>query len=282
MKTVTTQTIRNKKKNNEIITMLTAYDYPTAAILDEVGIDIILVGDSLGMVILGYENTTEVTIEDMLHHVKAVSRGSKHSLIVADLPFLTYHTGKYEAVRNAGRLVQEGKANAVKLEGGTEVIKQTKAIINAGIPVMGHIGLTPQSINQLGGYYIQGKSEEKAKKLLEDAMALEEAGAFAIVLECIPTELAKLITEKVEIPTIGIGAGSDCDGQVLVTNDILNLYSNMVPKFVKQYANLQDEILKAASNYIRDVKQKAFPSKEHVFHINQDVIDSIYGGGKKS
>ncbi len=282
MKTVTTQTIRNKKKNNEIITMLTAYDYPTAAILDEAGIDIILVGDSLGMVILGYENTTEVTIEDMLHHVKAVSRGSKHSLIVADLPFLTYHTGKYEAVRNAGRLVQEGKANAVKLEGGTEVIKQTKAIINAGIPVMGHIGLTPQSINQLGGYYIQGKSEEKAKKLLEDAMALEEAGAFAIVLECIPTELAKLITEKVEIPTIGIGAGSDCDGQVLVTNDILNLYSNMVPKFVKQYANLQDEILKAASNYIRDVKQKAFPNKEHVFHINQDVIDSIYGGGKKS
>lgn len=282
MKTVTTQTIRNKKKNNEIITMLTAYDYPTAAILDEAGIDIILVGDSLGMVILGYENTTEVTIEDMLHHVKAVSRGSKHSLIVADLPFLTYHTGKYEAVRNAGRLVQEGKANAVKLEGGTEVIKQTKAIINAGIPVMGHIGLTPQSINQLGGYYIQGKSEEKAKKLLEDAMALEEAGAFAIVLECIPTELAKLITEKVEIPTIGIGAGSDCDGQVLVTNDILNLYSNMVPKFVKQYANLQDEIMKAASNYIRDVKQKAFPSKEHVFHIKQDVIDSIYGGGKKS
>ncbi|GMQ65241.1 3-methyl-2-oxobutanoate hydroxymethyltransferase [Vallitalea sp. AN17-2] len=282
MKTVTTQTIRNKKKNNEIITMLTAYDYPTAAILDEAGIDIILVGDSLGMVILGYENTTEVTIEDMLHHVKAVSRGSKHSLIVADLPFLTYHTGKYEAVRNAGRLVQEGKANAVKLEGGTEVIKQTKAIINAGIPVMGHIGLTPQSINQLGGYYIQGKSEEKAKKLLEDAMALEEAGAFAIVLECIPTELAKLITEKVEIPTIGIGAGSDCDGQVLVTNDILNLYSNMVPKFVKQYANLQDEIIKAASNYIRDVKQKAFPSKEHVFHIKQDVIDSIYGGGKKS
>ncbi|WP_339365846.1 3-methyl-2-oxobutanoate hydroxymethyltransferase [Vallitalea maricola] len=262
--------------------MLTAYDYPTAAILDEAGIDIILVGDSLGMVILGYENTTEVTIEDMLHHVKAVSRGSKHSLIVADLPFLTYHTGKYEAVRNAGRLVQEGKANAVKLEGGTEVIKQTKAIINAGIPVMGHIGLTPQSINQLGGYYIQGKSEEKAKKLLEDAMALEEAGAFAIVLECIPTELAKLITEKVEIPTIGIGAGSDCDGQVLVTNDILNLYSNMVPKFVKQYANLQDEIIKAASNYIRDVKQKAFPSKEHVFHIKQDVIDSIYGGGKKS
>lgn len=282
MKTVTTQTIRNKKKNNEIITMLTAYDYPTAAILDEAGIDIILVGDSLGMVILGYENTTEVTIEDMLHHVKAVSRGSKHSLIVTDLPFLTYHTGKYEAVRNAGRLVQEGKANAVKLEGGTEVIKQTKAIINAGIPVMGHIGLTPQSINQLGGYYIQGKSEEKAKKLLEDAMALEEAGAFAIVLECIPTELAKLITEKVEIPTIGIGAGSDCDGQVLVTNDILNLYSNMVPKFVKQYANLQDEIMKAASNYIRDVKQKAFPNKEHVFHIKQDVIDSIYGGGKKS
>ncbi|GMQ60401.1 3-methyl-2-oxobutanoate hydroxymethyltransferase [Vallitalea sediminicola] len=282
MKTVTTQTIRNKKKNNEIITMLTAYDYPTAAILDKAGIDIILVGDSLGMVILGYENTTEVTIEDMLHHLKAVSRGSKHSLIVADLPFLTYHTGKYEAVRNAGRLVQEGKANAVKLEGGTEVIKQTKAIINAGIPVMGHIGLTPQSINQLGGYYIQGKSEEKAKKLLEDAMALEEAGAFAIVLECIPTELAKLITEKVEIPTIGIGAGSDCDGQVLVTNDILNLYSGMVPKFVKQYANLQDEIMKATSNYIKDVKQKTFPSKEHVFHINQDVIDSIYGGGKKS
>ncbi|GKX29581.1 3-methyl-2-oxobutanoate hydroxymethyltransferase [Vallitalea longa] len=280
MKSITTQTIRKKKLKNEIITMLTAYDYPTALILDEAGIDITLVGDSLGMVVLGYENTTQVTMEDMLHHVKAVTRGSKHPLVVADLPFLSYHTGIYKTVKNAGRLIQEGKANAVKLEGGKEVTEQIQAIINAGIPVMGHIGLTPQSINQLGGYYIQGKTDEQAKKLLADAKALEEAGAFAIVLECIPTELSKLITENIEIPTIGIGAGPHCNGQVLVTHDILNLYSNKTPKFAKKYTDVHGEIMQAALDYIQDVKHKNFPSTEHVFHLKQDVIDSIYGGDK--
>lgn len=280
MKSITTQTIRKKKLKNEIITMLTAYDYPTALILDEAGIDITLVGDSLGMVVLGYENTTQVTMEDMLHHVKAVTRGSKHPLIVADLPFLSYHTGIYETVKNAGRLIQEGKANAVKLEGGKEITEQIQAIINAGIPVMGHIGLTPQSINQLGGYYIQGKTDEQAKKLLADAKALEEAGVFAIVLECIPAELSKLITEQLEIPTIGIGAGPHCDGQVLVTHDVLNLYSNKTPKFAKKYTDVHGEIMQAALDFIQDVKQKTFPSAEHVFHLKQDVIDSIYGGDK--
>ncbi|MCT4597902.1 MAG: 3-methyl-2-oxobutanoate hydroxymethyltransferase [Vallitalea sp.] len=281
MKKITTETIRRKKKNNEIITMLTAYDYPTAEILDEAGIDMLLVGDSLGMVVLGYDNTTEVTMEDMLHHVKAVTRGSKRSLIVADLPFLSYHIGINETVKNAGRLIQEGKANAVKLEGGKEVVPQVKAIVNAGIPVMGHIGLTPQSINQLGGYYVQGKSEEDAKKLIEDAKALEQAGAFSIVLECVPTELAKLITNELSIPTIGIGAGCDCDGQVLVTHDVLGLYSRMVPKFVKQYANIRESIVDATKEYITEVKEKSFPSNEHVFHLQEEVIGKIYGGGEK-
>lgn len=280
MKKITTETIR-RKKNNEIITMLTAYDYPTAEILDESGIDMLLVGDSLGMVVLGYDNTTEVTMEDMLHHVKAVTRGSKRCLIVADLPFLSYHIGINETVKNAGRLIQEGKANAVKLEGGTEVVKQVEAIVNAGIPVMGHIGLTPQSINQLGGYYVQGKSEDDAKKLIEDAKALEQAGAFSIVLECVPTELAKLITKELTIPTIGIGAGCDCDGQVLVTHDVLGLYSKMVPKFVKQYANIRESIVGATKQYISEVKEKNFPSNEHVFHLQEEVIGKIYGGGEK-
>ncbi|MCT4545313.1 MAG: 3-methyl-2-oxobutanoate hydroxymethyltransferase [Vallitalea sp.] len=279
MKKITTETIRRKKNSDEPITMLTAYDYPTAMILDEAGIDILLVGDSVGMVVLGYEDTTQVTMEDMLHHVKAVTRGSKRSLIVADLPFLSYHLGVHEAVKNAGRLIQEGKANAVKLEGGIEVVDQTKAMVNAGIPVMGHLGLTPQSINQLGGYYIQGKSEEKAKKLIEDAKALEEAGVFAIVLECIPTELAELITKNVNVPTIGIGAGANCDGQVLVTHDILNLYSNKSPKFVKEYANIQEIITEATKNYIEDVKSKTFPSSEHVFHIDESVMNLIIYGG---
>lgn len=278
MKTVTTQTIQKKKNNNETITMLTAYDYPTAVILDEAGIDIILVGDSLGMVVLGYDNTTQVTMEDMLHHVKAVTRGSKHPLTVADLPFLSYHTGIYDAVKNAGRLIQEGKANAVKLEGGIEIIDQIKAITNSGIPVMGHIGLTPQSINLLGGYYIQGKTNKQAKKLIEDAKALEEAGVFAIVLECIPTELAKIITDSLDIPTIGIGAGSYCDGQVLVTHDILNLYPNKTPKFAKQYTDVYGDILQATKNYVQDVKLKKFPTSEHVFHLKKEIIDSISKG----
>ncbi|WP_105613971.1 3-methyl-2-oxobutanoate hydroxymethyltransferase [Vallitalea okinawensis] len=280
MKKVTTETIRRMKTKNEIITMLTAYDYPTAEIFDEAGVDILLVGDSLGMVVLGYEDTTRVTMADMLHHVKAVSRGSKRALIVADLPFLSYHLGVYEAVRNAGRLIQEGKANAVKLEGGKEVLDQVKAIVNAGIPVMGHIGLTPQSINQLGGYYIQGKTEGEAKRLLEDAKELEKAGAFAIVLECVPMELAKMISDEISIPTIGIGAGVSCNGQVLVSHDVLGLYSRMIPKFVKQYADMRTEMQTATKAYVNEVKDKKFPAEEHSFHLSDEVIGKIYGGGE--
>lgn len=278
MKKITTETIK-KKKNNEKITMLTAYDYPTAEILDKAGIDILLVGDSLGMVVLGYEDTTKVTMADMLHHTKAVSRGVKHSMIVADLPFLSYHLGITEAVKNAGRLVQEGNAHAVKLEGGMAVLDQIRSIVNAGIPVMGHIGLTPQSVNQLGGYYIQGKTEEDAKRLIKEAKEIEKAGAFALVLECVPTELAKTITDTINIPTIGIGAGSDCDGQVLVTHDVLGFYSRMVPKFVKQYTNINESISSAAKLYIDDVKQTTFPSDKHVFHLSDDVLGKLYGGG---
>ncbi len=267
------------KKKNEIITMITAYDYPTAEILDEAGMDILLVGDSLGMVVLGYEDTTRVTMEDMIHHTKAVSRGSKRSLIVADLPFLSYHLGVQEAVRNAGRLIQEGRAHAVKLEGGKDVIEQVKAIICAGIPVMGHIGLTPQSINQLGGYYIQGKTEADAMRLLKEAKALEEAGAFAIVLECVPMELAKLITHEIHIPTIGIGAGAHCDGQVLVSHDAFGLYSRITPKFVKRFTDIRHHMMLATKDYIKEVKESSFPAEEHSFHLREEVIEKIYGGG---
>lgn len=258
--------------------MLTAYDYPTAQIMDEAGVDILLVGDSLGMVVLGYEDTTKVTMEDMLHHVGAVHRGSNRSLIVADLPFLSYHLGVYEAVKNAGRLIREG-ANAVKLEGGREVTSQVEAMVHAGIPVMGHIGLTPQSINQLGGYYIQGKSEEDARRLLDEAKALEKAGAFAIVLECVPMELAKLITDAVEIPTIGIGAGAACDGQVLVSHDIFGLYAKIMPKFVKRFTDIRSHMLKATKDYINEVSGKRFPGEEHSFHLKDEVTIKLYGGG---
>ncbi|WDV46448.1 3-methyl-2-oxobutanoate hydroxymethyltransferase [Clostridiaceae bacterium M8S5] len=278
MKKITIETIK-RKKNKEKITMLTAYDYPTAEILDNAGIDILLVGDSLGMVVLGYEDTTKVTMEDMLHHTKAVSRGSNHSLIVADLPFLSYHLGITETIKNAGRLISEGNAHAVKLEGGITVLKQIHAITGAGIPVMGHIGLTPQSINQLGGYYIQGKSENDAKRLINEAIEIEKAGAFAIVLECIPTELAKKISESIKIPAIGIGAGPDCDGQVLVTHDLVGFYSRMVPKFVKQYANINQVIYNATQTYILDVKNKEFPSHDHMFHLSIEALKKLHDGG---
>lgn len=279
MKKITTQTIRNRKKKNEIITMMTAYDYPMAEILDEAGMDILLVGDSLGMVVLGYDDTTCVTMEDMIHHAKAVSRGSKRSLIVADLPFLSYHVGVHEAVRNAGRLIQEGRAHAVKLEGGKDVLEQVKAIVSAGIPVMGHIGLTPQSINQLGGYYIQGKTEADARRLLEEAKALEGAGAFAIVLECVPMELAQYMTNGITIPTIGIGAGIHCDGQVLVSHDVFGLYEKITPKFVKRYTDIRNHMMLAAKDYVKEVKERTFPSVEHSFHLQDEVMERIYGGG---
>lgn len=258
MKKVTTKTIR-EMKGNEPAAMLTAYDYPMAKILDEAGVDMILVGDSLGNVVLGYEDTTHVTMADMLHHTKAVSRGAKRALIVADMPFLSYHTGVHDAVRNAGALIAEGGANAVKIEGGAEICDTVRAIINAGIPVMGHLGLTPQHINQLGGHGKQAKDEASAKKLLEDAKALEAAGAFGVTLECIPDELAEKVTNELDIITIGIGSGAKCDGQVLVLYDILGLFKDFTPSFVKKYANLSETVSDAVSKYIFEVKEGVFP-----------------------
>lgn len=277
-KRITTAIIRRMKEDNQKISILTAYDYPTAKLLDEAQVDGILVGDSLGMVVLGYEDTTQVTMEDMLHHVKAVSRGVKSALVIADMPFLSYHLGIEKAVYNAGRFIQEAKAQAVKLEGGQEVVEEIKAIIKAGIPVMGHIGLTPQSIHNLGGYYVQGKTEEQAKKLIADAKILEEAGVFAIVLELVPAEIARIISEQISIPTIGIGAGAGCDGQVLVTHDMIGLYQGNVPKFVKQYCEVGKSIIEAVNSYNKDVKAGLFPGEEHSFHTEKDTIKKLYGG----
>ncbi|SHH02652.1 3-methyl-2-oxobutanoate hydroxymethyltransferase [Tepidibacter thalassicus] len=263
------------KKKNQKITMLTAYDYSTAKLIDEAGIESILVGDSLGMVVLGYESTLEVTVDDIIHHCRAVSRGVKNALIVGDMPFLSYHISVEDAVRNAGRIIQEGKAHAVKLEGGAEVIDKIKAITKAQIPVMGHLGLTPQSVNMFGGFKVQGKSEYQAKKIINDAIELEKAGAFAIVLEGIPAKLADIITEKISIPTIGIGAGNNCDGQVLVTNDMLGMFSDFTPKFVKKYANLKENILHAIKRYISEVKSSEFPSEEHTFSIDEDILKKL-------
>ncbi|GAB6158582.1 3-methyl-2-oxobutanoate hydroxymethyltransferase [Desulfotomaculum varum] len=256
--------------------MLTAYDYPMATLVDASGIDGILVGDSLGNVVLGYDSTVPVTMEDMIHHVRAVSRGVKRAMVVADMPFLSYHISREESVRNAGRLMQEGLAQAVKLEGGSEVVDTIKAITSAGIPVMGHLGLTPQSVYQLGGYKVQGKDGEAARRLLEDAQKLEEAGVFAIVLECIPQQLAKVITQSLSIPTIGIGAGTDCDGQILVTYDLLGMFSDFVPKFVKRYANLKEQIIQACHDYQKEVKNKSFPGPEHVFNMAEEELKKIY------
>ncbi|MEG2583275.1 MAG: 3-methyl-2-oxobutanoate hydroxymethyltransferase [Oscillospiraceae bacterium] len=258
LKKVTTKTIRNFKGVKKI-TMLTAYDYPMAKIVDAAGCDMILVGDSLGNVVLGYDDTTHVTMADMLHHTKAVARGANRTLIVADMPFLSCRLGVYEAVKNAGLMLSEGNATAVKIEGGSDICDVISAITQAGIPVMGHLGLTPQSINQLGGYGIQGKTDEAAEKLIADACALEKAGAFSIVLECIPAELAKKVTESVSIPTIGIGSGKNCDGQVLVLYDILGLFKDYTPSFVKRYAELNDTVTNSVSNYIKDVEEGVFP-----------------------
>lgn len=277
-KRVTTATFRKMKQNNQKIAMLTAYDYPTARIQDSSGIDAILVGDSLGMVVLGYKDTTQVTMEDMIHHIKAVSRGVERALVVGDMPFLSYHQGTVQSVSNAGRIIQEGHAQAVKLEGGQEIIADVKAIIKAGIPVMGHLGLTPQSIHHLGGYFIQGKTEKQAKKLIEDAKALEDAGVFAIVLELVPAELANIVSSQLSIPTIGIGAGVGCDGQVLVSHDMVGLYQGNIPKFVKQYSEVGSDIEKAVLQYIQEVKQGLFPKEEHSFHIETDDLKKVYGG----
>ncbi|SEF78836.1 ketopantoate hydroxymethyltransferase [Caloramator fervidus] len=266
---------KEAKKSGKKITMLTAYDYSMAKIIDEAGIDGILVGDSLGMVALGYENTLSVTLDDMIHHIKAVVKGAKNALIVGDMPFLSYHVSVEESIKNAGRLIQEGGCHAVKLEGGVEVLDKVKAIVKAQIPVMGHIGLTPQSVNLLGGFKVQGKSKEQIKKLVEDAKYLEEAGVFAIVLEAVPDEVAKLITESVSIPTIGIGAGRFCDGQILVVNDMLGLFSDFVPKFVKRYRNLKEDIQGAIKEYIEDVQNGGFPEDIHSFKIDKTIIEEI-------
>ncbi len=264
------------KQNGEKISMLTAYDYSTAKLVDEVGVDTILVGDSLGMVVLGYEDTLQVTMEDMLHHTRAVTRGVENAFVVADMPFLSYHISNEDAVRNAGRFIKEARANAIKLEGGIEMIDRIKAIIAAKIPVVGHLGLTPQSVNALGGFKVQGKNLEAAKKIVDEALLLEEVGVSAIVLECIPTDLAKIISEKLSIPTIGIGAGVYCDGQVLVVNDMLGLYDEFTPKFVKSYANAGDMFKMAISNYIDEVKNCAFPEQKHGFKIDEEIIEKLY------
>lgn len=269
-KKVTTHTLKVKKDKHELISMLTAYDYPTALLVDQADMDAILVGDSLGMVVLGYENTLPVTMEDMLQHCKAAARGSQNALLIGDMPFMSYQISVPEAVRNAGRFLQEAGMDAVKLEGGRERCEAIKAIVATGIPVMGHIGLTPQSVNQLGGFRPQGKTAAAAKRLLDDALLLEEAGCFSIVLESVPTQLAELITKRLSIPTIGIGAGVGCDGQVLVIHDLLGMFDRLKPRFVKVYAEIGKEIVTAVTKYREEVEQGAFPSSEHSFEMTPE------------
>lgn len=274
-KKVTTLAFRQKKERGELISMLTAYDYPTALALDRAGIDSILVGDSLAMVVLGYENTLPVTMEEMLHHCRAVARGAKSALLIGDMPFMSYQVSVEEATRNAGRFLQQGGMDAVKLEGGRERAEAVRSIVSAGIPVMGHIGLTPQSINQLGGFRAQGKTALAAKRLVEDALILEESGCFGIVLESVPARLAELISRKLSIPTIGIGAGVGCDGQVLVTHDILGLFDRFTPKFVKKYADFHREMQKAFADYIEDVETKRFPAQEHTVEMDDKEWNAL-------
>lgn len=272
----TVLTFAKAKKENTKISMLTAYDYSTAKLINDAGINSILVGDSLGNVVLGYEDTVSVTMEDMIHHTAAVSRGAKDALVVADMPFMSYQTSVYDAVVNAGRLMKEGRANAVKLEGGKEVCPQIKAIVDAGIPVCAHIGLTPQSVNAFGGHRVQGKTQETAQKLINDALAVQQAGAFAVVIEAVPEKLATLVTEKLDIVTIGIGAGNGCDGQVLVYQDMLGMFSDFTPKFVKRYANIGEMMTEAFKKYDEEVKSTAFPSAEHTYKIDDEVIEKLY------
>jgi 3-methyl-2-oxobutanoate hydroxymethyltransferase len=262
-KKVTTLNLRQKKARGEPITMLTAYDYATAQAIDQAALDAILVGDSLGMVVLGYENTLPVTMEDMLHHCKAVARGAKYALLVGDMPFMSYQVSVEEAVRNAGRFLQQGGMDAVKLEGGRERLAAIEAIVSAGIPVQGHLGLTPQSVHQLGGFRAQAKSADTARRLVEEAHMLEESGCFSLVLEAIPARLASFVSNRLEIPTIGIGAGSGCDGQVLVTHDLLGLFERFTPSFVKKYADLHGEMKQAFTAFRNEVEAGAFPTPRH-------------------
>jgi 3-methyl-2-oxobutanoate hydroxymethyltransferase len=274
-KKITIPDIVEKKKKGRKTTMLTAYDYPTALLVDRAEIDMILVGDSLGMVVLGYETTVPVTMDEMIHHTKAVVRGARFALVVGDMPFMSYNTSQKDAIINAGRFIKEGGADAVKLEGGTSMQTTVQAIVRAGIPVMGHIGLTPQTISQLGGFKVQGKNAEAARKIIDDAKALEEAGAFSIVLEAVPGGIAGRITESVSIPTIGIGAGIECDGQVLVYQDIIGLFDRFVPRFVKQYSQVGEVMLSSFKQFKEEVEKKIFPGEEHTFSIEQKELEKI-------
>mgnify|MGYP000138633483 FL=1 len=272
----TVLTLQKQKEQKDKIVMVTAYDYTTAKIMDESGVNTILVGDSLGMVMLGYEDTLSVTMEDMIHHSAAVARGTKNAFVVTDMPFMSYQTSVYDAVVNAGRLMKEGRANAVKLEGGAEFAPHIEAIVKASIPVVAHIGLTPQSVNAFGGFKVQGKDLKAAQKLIEDAKAVEAAGACMVVMECVPAKLATKITEELHIPTIGIGAGAGCDGQVLVYQDLLAMYSDMKPKFVKQYAQVGEAMREGVKAYIDETKAGTFPGEEHTFQISDEVIEKLY------
>ncbi|ABY42711.1 MULTISPECIES: 3-methyl-2-oxobutanoate hydroxymethyltransferase [Bacillus] len=266
------------KEQGEPITMLTAYDYPSAKLAEEAKVDMILVGDSLGMVVLGYDSTVPVTVEDMIHHTKAVRRGAKETFIVTDMPFMSYHVSLQDTMINARRIVQESGAHALKVEGAGEVISTIHYLTNAGIPVVAHLGLTPQSVGVLGGYKVQGKDAESAKKLIEDAKKCEEAGAIALVLECVPMQLAELISEQLTIPTIGIGAGQKVDGQVLVYHDLISYGVNRVPKFVKQYTSVQEEIVRGISQYVTEVKTGQFPEEKHSFTMKEEECLALYGG----
>ncbi|NIQ40285.1 MAG: 3-methyl-2-oxobutanoate hydroxymethyltransferase [Proteobacteria bacterium] len=272
---VTIPDIVEKKKKGRKTTMLTAYDYPTALLVDRAEIDMILVGDSLGMVVLGYETTVSVTMDEMIHHTKAVVRGTRFALVVGDMPFMSYNTCQKDAIINAGRFIKEGGADAVKLEGGTSMATTVQAIVRAGIPVMGHIGLTPQTISQLGGFRVQGRNAEAARKIIDDAKALEEAGAFSIVLEAVPGGIAGRITKSVSIPTIGIGAGIECDGQVLVYQDMIGLFDRFVPKFVKQYSQVGEVMLSSFKQFKEEVEKEIFPGEEHTFSIEQKELEKI-------
>jgi 3-methyl-2-oxobutanoate hydroxymethyltransferase len=272
---VSINAIKDMKSKNEKIVMVTAYDYSTAKLADEAGIPLILVGDSLGMVILGYDSTIPVTMDEMIHHTKAVVRGTKQAMVIGDMPFMTYQVSAEEALRNAARLMQEAGAQAIKLEGGVTVATTVKRIVDCGIPVMGHIGLTPQSVHQLGGHRVQGKTPEAAERLLKDAQALEQAGAFAVVLELVPAPLSKLISQKLSIPTIGIGAGPDCDGQVQVISDLLGLFSDFVPKHARPYAKLAGLIKTALGDYMTDVKARRFPTAENSSTMDESLLEDL-------
>lgn len=266
-------TLQKKKRKGIPITMLTAYDYPGASLVDAAGVDIILVGDSLAMTVLGHPDTVSVTMDEMLHHCRAVARGAQRAFLVGDMPFMSYQADRVEAVRNAGRFLKEARMDAVKLEGGREVLDTVRAITQAGIPVMGHLGLTPQSVTMLGGFKVQAKTAESAARLQADALALQEAGCFSIVLEAVPDAVAEAVSRRLDIPTIGIGAGPNCDGQVLVFHDVLGLFEKFVPKFVKQYANLRQPIIDAFKAYVAEVEARAFPDDDHSFHIKSEELE---------